>query len=110
MATQKPETKSTYWYTLKTGLSKVGKIVGQANDPGRVVLVCPTNEAKTDSEETKKVVKEVLAPKTTGIQVCGLGKIQKEGIAIKTGNKTAVQKITEMAGRNITIKCTNQGG
>lgn len=39
-------------------------------------LVYPTDEGKTDSEETKKVVKQILAPKMTGIQVRGLKKYE----------------------------------
>lgn len=91
---------------VKTGLPKVGKKVIQAKDPENVILVYPKNEEKADSEETKKIVKKVLAPKTTEIQVRGMRKIQKGGVAMETGNKTAAQKIRQMTATNESIKCT----
>lgn len=71
-----------------------------------MVLVYPTDEAKTDSEETRKVMKQVLAPKMTGIQIRGLKKLQKGGIAIETGNKIAAHKVREMAAKTDIIKCS----
>ena len=68
-------------------------------DAEKVVLVYQKDETKTDSEESKKVLKEVIAPKDLGIQIRAIRKVQKGGVVVESGTRQGAQKIREIAGR-----------
>lgn len=95
MATQASE-KKPFSYSEVAKLPKVGKKPVSLRDPEKCVLVYPADESKTDSEETKKVLKSTLAPKSEEIQVRAVRKVQKGGIAVETGSKSAAIKIKEL--------------
>lgn len=92
----KPEPWKTVPYRDAVKTPKVGKRTVLPRDPDKVVLVYPTDEKKVDSEETKKLIKESLAPKKEGIQVRSIRKVQKGGIVVETGTKSGATKIKEM--------------
>lgn len=83
---------------------RVGRKIVPPKDSEKVVLLYPTDEAMTDSEVTKKIVKEALAPKQQGIQIRALRKVQKGGVAIESGTKKSAQKIRDIAAKNERIK------
>ena len=68
-------------------------------DAEKVILVYHKDETKTDSEETKKALKEVIAPKDLGIQPRAIRKVQKGGVVVESGTRRGAQKIREIAGR-----------
>ena len=67
-------------------------------------MVYPKDEKITDSEVTKKIFKEVLAPKDQGIQIRALRKVQKGGLAIESGTKKSAQKIRDIASGHDRLK------
>lgn len=99
--TAKQQTK-TYKDVLKA--PKVGRKQVQPRDLEKVVLVYPTDENKTDSEATKKIVVESLAPKSEGIQIRALRKVQKGGVVVESGTKSGAIKIREITNKIPSLK------
>ena len=75
---------------------RVGKKIVAPRDTQKVVLVYPKDETITDSEVTKKMFKEVLAPKEQGLQIRAVRKVQKGGLAVESGTKKTAQKIKDI--------------
>lgn len=96
--------KETYADMLSRKMPKVGKKKITARDPEKVVLIYPTDESAQDSEETKKAVKEVVVPKSSGIQVRAVKKIQRGGIVVETATKQGAVKIREITSKVPTIR------
>ena len=59
----------SYSQVAAGSLPKVGKKVVVPRDAEKVVLVYQKDETKTDSEETKKALKEAIEPKQLGLQI-----------------------------------------
>lgn len=89
---------------------KIGKKIVVPQDAQKVVLVYPKYEQITDSEVTKKIVKEVLAPKEQGIQIRAVRKVQKGDLAIESGTKKCAQKIREIATNNERLRAAARTG
>lgn len=98
--------KPSYADLLVKNAPRVGKRRVPARDPEKVVLAYPQDDEATDSEETKKVIKEAIVHKQAGIQFRAVRKIQK-GVAIETGTKQAAVKVREALSRVPTIRCTD---
>jgi hypothetical protein len=79
-------------------------VVVPARDTEKLVLVYPSDEQITDSEVTKKLVKEALAPKEQGIQIRALRKVQRGGVAIESGTTQSAKKIRDMADKHDRLK------
>lgn len=84
----------SYAAKLKAAAPKVGKNpIRQKSET--TVLIYPKDKRLTDSEETKKQVKTLLAPKEGGFQVKGLRKVPRGGIAIEAGSVKSAQAIRD---------------
>lgn len=94
--------KETYAEKLKrpTVLNREVQQVGKGN----VVLVYPTKEGG-NSEDTKKAVKNVIAPKIEGIQIRSIRKVNKGGVAIETGSSKSAGVIKDATKKNAEIRC-----
>lgn len=101
------EEKPSYADMLVKNAPKVGKRRVLSRDPEKVILAYPQDEEATDSEETKKVIKETIVPKQTGIQFRAVRKIQKGGVAIETGTRQAAAKVREALSRVPTLRCAD---
>lgn len=102
-----PQEKPSYSEILIKNAPRVGKKRVVARDPESVVLAYPQDEEVTDSEETKKVIKETIVPKQEGIQFRAVRKITKGGLAIETGTKEAAINVREALARVPSIKCAD---
>ena len=60
---QQPLAKPKSYSQAASSLPKVGKKTVVPRDAEKVVLVYQKDESKVDSEETKKVIKQVIMPK-----------------------------------------------
>lgn len=70
----------------------------------KLVLLYPTNEEQK-SEETRKAVKEVIAPKSEGLQIRAMRNVNRGGVAIETGSTKSTEAIKEAAKRVQNIRC-----
>ena len=84
---------------------KIGKKEVVPKPMDQTVLVYPVDEKKDDSDETKKVLKDILKPKEEGWQIRSMRKVRKGGVAVETGSAKTVQRIKEVARTQPTIKC-----
>ena len=103
--TEKQQQLKPKSYSQAVGtLPKVGKKTVVPRDVEKVVLVYHKDESKVDSEETKKVIKEVIKPKESGIQIRAIRKVQKGGVVVESGTRQGAQKIRELAGKVESLK------
>ena len=101
---QQPLSKPKSYSQAASSLPKVGKKTVVPRDAEKVVLVYQKDESKVDSEETKKVIKQVIMPKESGIQIRAIRKVQKGGVVVESGTRKGAQKIRELASRVETLK------
>lgn len=87
-------------------IPKVGRKAVEQRDPERVVLFYPTDENQTDAEQTKKLLKETLAPREEKLQIRSVRKVTKGGVVVEAGNKSGAIKIKEIARRVPSLKIT----
>ena len=103
-AEQQQQSRPKSYSQAAGSLPKVGKKTVVPRYVEKVVLVYQKDETKVDSEETKKVIKEIITPKESGIQIGAIRKVQKGGVVVESGTRRGAQKIRELAGKVETLK------
>lgn len=99
METAKVTATTTTYAAVTKKMPKIGNKTVTPRDAEKVVLVYPTDESITDSEDTKKMVKGVLVPKEQGITIKAVKKIQKAGLVIESGTRRSAEEIKELTTR-----------
>lgn len=84
---------------------KFGKRVVKPKPAEKTVLLYPVNATKEDEEETKKLVKTIIAPKEDGWQIQAIRKVRKGGVVIEAGSVQTAQKIKEATKAQTSLKC-----
>lgn len=102
-AQKQAEQPTQMGYSAAVKAPKVGKRPVEKRDPECVVFMYPADESKTDAEETKRLVKETLAPKEK-LQIRAFRKVTKGGVAVEAGTKIGATKIKELASRVPTFR------
>lgn len=70
----------------------------------KVVILYPTDEGQK-SEDTRKAVREVLAPKNEGLQIKAMRNVNRGGVVIETGSAKSTVVIKEAAKKVKNIRC-----
>ena len=86
LETRELATKKTFAGAIGAPRPRIGKKEVVPKPIDKTVLVYPADEAKEDSEETKKVVKQMIQPKEKGWQIRSIRKVRKGGVAVEAGS------------------------
>lgn len=85
-------------------MPRVGRKPVVTRDPEKTVLLYPKDSTTTDSEITKRAVKEAVVPKDAGIQVRVFKKVQNGGVIIETATRQGAVKFKEITSKVPSIR------